>query len=131
MDFDENSGPDMIRFDPGETMKCFNVSITDDNVTETDEDFEIEIVVVRDGPSGSGTSPQVGPVTVTIVDDDGEWRGVWHVGVTINALHSLYSMYLCLYRDRSQLSPTYLQCLRGSWQINSHSDLQWNVSCGL
>ena len=116
MDFDENSGPDVIRFDPGETMKCFNVTITDDNVTETDEDFEIEIVVVPDGPSGGGTSPQVGPVTVIIVDDDGGWGGVWHVGVTVHAFHGMNSthllcMYLCLYRGKGELPTAYLQCL--------------------
>ena len=65
---DYDSGPYTVTFPAGHTRASFDVSINDDDIFESNENFTLVIMknslpngVIRDGPA-----------TVTIVDDDGE-----------------------------------------------------------
>ena len=68
---DYDSGPYSTTFNAGGTSASFNVPITDDDVDETDENFNLAI----DPSSLPPTCVMVGSpdtATVTIVDDEGE-----------------------------------------------------------
>ena len=65
---DYDSGPYTVTFPAGQTRASFDVSINDDDIFESNEDFTLIILrnslpndVIHDGPA-----------TVTIMDDDGE-----------------------------------------------------------
>ena len=62
--------PYSITFPAGATTASFNISVTDDNILEDNEDIEVEIIV-SSLPSRVGVS-NPGQATVTIVDDDGK-----------------------------------------------------------
>ena len=68
---DYGSGPYEITFTVGTTEASFNVSLTDDNIFESNENFMITI-----DPSSLPNNVTVGDrkrVTVIIMDDDGNY----------------------------------------------------------
>ena len=68
---DYGSGPYEITFTVGTTEASFNVSLTDDNIFESNENFMIAI-----DPSSLPNNVTVGDrkrVTVIIMDDDGNY----------------------------------------------------------
>ena len=68
---DYDSGPYTVTFPAGTQRASFDVPITDDDVFEGDETFDVTIIsnTLPDGVS-AGTP---GSATVTIVDDDRKW----------------------------------------------------------
>ena len=68
MDYD--SGPYNITFQAGTTSVPFNVSITDDNILEDDENFllTVDLSLLPDNITASDPYQ----ATVTIVDKDGK-----------------------------------------------------------
>ena len=67
---DYNSGPYIVTFPAGVTTASFNISITDDNILENNEDIQVEINVSSLHSTISVSNP--GQATVTIVDNDSE-----------------------------------------------------------
>ena len=71
---DYRSGPYKVKFTAGKTHASINVSLTDDNIFESNENFMITI-----DPSSLPSNVTVGDprqVTVTIVDNDGKYFNV-------------------------------------------------------
>ena len=67
---DYNSGPYTVTFPAGVTTASFNIPITDDNISESNEDIQIGITI-SSLPSRVGVS-NPGHATVTIVDSDND-----------------------------------------------------------
>ena len=64
------SGPYTVTFPAGQTRATFNVPITDDNISEGNENF---ILTINSSSLPTGvTVGDPGQATVTIVDDDGK-----------------------------------------------------------
>ena len=67
-DVDYNSGPYTVQFDIGVTRVPFNVSITEDNILEGNETFNL---IIDSSSLPSKVIIANGQATVTIVDNDG------------------------------------------------------------
>ena len=68
---DYNSGPYTVQFDVGGTRVSLDISITDDNILESDENFNLSI-----NPSSLPDSVTVGDhgqTSVTILANDGNY----------------------------------------------------------
>ena len=68
MDYD--SGPYSITFPAGTTSVLFNISITDDNILESDENFLLTVDLFSLPSNITASNPY--QATVTIVDKDGK-----------------------------------------------------------
>ena len=86
---DYGSGPYEITFTAGTTEASFNVSLTDDNIFESNENFMITI-----DPSSLPNNVTVGDrkrVTVIIMDDDGNY-------FVLNVyMHELLNLFYSIY----------------------------------
>ena len=67
---DYSPGPYSVTFPSGVTIASFDISITDDNIFEGNEDVKIEIVKASLSNRILVSDPD--QATITIVDDDGK-----------------------------------------------------------
>ena len=57
----------IVRFEPNQSVSCVLIDITDDNIFENTEMFEVVIIPPDDS---NITVPDDGTTTVTIIDND-------------------------------------------------------------
>ena len=73
------------------TMQSFTMNITDDNIVECPESFNVAIVSV----TGNGvTTGNVDNVEVTILDDDGKWIRIYKLWTLLTSacMHKNFSI---------------------------------------